>query len=104
MSEEVREISLRIVAVQATIDERHYAVVYIGDDIYRKNHFRVYLNGKAVSLIVWDPKNSRFSTPKWTNYARSKGYSDGFVWPNEVKKKMFRKLTDKSLYRMVKIT
>lgn len=99
----VRPISLHIVAVQATIDERHYAAVYLGDDEYTNQHFRIFLNGKAVSNIVWDRKGQRFKNLTWTIYARNRGLGESFVFPNEVRKKLVRKLTEARLYRMVKI-
>tara|TARA_R100001079_G_scaffold104258_1_gene70745 strand:- start:667 stop:987 length:321 start_codon:yes stop_codon:yes gene_type:complete len=105
MSSDIRPISLRIVAVQATIDDRHYAVVYIGDDVYGKNHFRTYLNGAPVSNIVWDPRQKKFSEPKFTVVSRNKSLSKSFIWPNEVQKKMLRKLENAStLFRLVKIS
>lgn len=99
----VRPISLRIVAVQATIDDRHYAAVYVGDDEYRNNHFRIYLNGHPVSTIVWDRRGQRFKNLTWTVYARNKGLKESFIWPNEIQKKLNRKLLEGSLFRMVKI-
>lgn len=102
-SGQVRPISLHIVAVQATIDERHYAAVYLGDDEYTNHHFKIYLNGKPVSTIVWDRRGQRFKNLQWTVQARNMGLGESFVWPNEVRKKLVRKLTEGRLYRMVKI-
>lgn len=99
----VRPISLHIVAVQATIDERHYAAVYLGDDEYTNHHFRIFLNGKAVSTVVWDRRGQRFKNLTWTVVARNLGLEESFVWPNEIHKKLVRKLTEGRLYRMVKI-
>lgn len=100
---DVRRLTLHIIAVQATIDERHYAVLYVGDDEYGNNHFKVYLNGHAISSIVWDIKGQRFKNLQWTVYARNQGLGESFVWPNEVYKKMYRKLTEGRLFRLVKI-
>ena len=102
-SDRVHPISLRVVAVQATIDDRHYAAVYMGDDGYANNHFQIYLNGKAVSTIVWDRRGQRFKNLSWTLHGRNKNLGESFVWPNEIKKKLLRKLTEASLFRMVKI-
>ena len=102
-SGKVIPISLHIVAVQATIDDRHYAAVYLGDDDYSNHHFRIFLNGKAVSTIVWDRRGQRFKNLTYSLYARNRGLQKSFVWPNEIQKKLFRKLTEGSLFRMVKI-
>lgn len=98
-----RRLTINIVAVQATIDQRHYAALYLGDDERGNNFFRIYLNGKAVSSIVWDRKLQRFQSLRWTVYARNQGFAENFVFPNEVQKKLSRKLVGGSLYRMVKI-
>lgn len=98
-----RRLTLNIVAVQATIDQRHYATVYLGDDEKGNNHFRTYLNGNAVSSIVWNRELKRFQSLSYTVHARNQGYGDNFVWPNEVSKKLTRKLTEGKLFRMVKI-
>lgn len=99
-----RRLTLNIVAVQATIDQRHYAALYLGDDDHGNNVFRMYLNGKAVSSVVWDRKLLQFRGIRYTLYARNQNFGENFVFPNEVQKKLFRKLTKGSLFRMVKIS
>jgi hypothetical protein len=100
---DIRRLTINIVAVQATIDQRHYAALYLGDDEKGNNFFRVYLNGKAVSSILWDRRLQQFRNLRYTVYARNQGLGDNFVFPNEVQKKLSRKLVGGSLYRMVKI-
>lgn len=99
-----RRLTINIVAVQATIDDRHYAALYLGDDSKGNNFFRIYLNGKGVSSIVWDRKLRKFRTLRYTLHARNQNMTEGFVWPNEVKKKLFRKLFSNSVFRMVKVS
>lgn len=99
-----RRLTINIVAVQATIDDRHYAAVYLGDDVKGNNFFRIYLNGKGVSSVVWDRKLKKFRSLRYTLHARKEELSEGFVWPNEVKKKLFRKLISGSVFRMVKVS
>ena len=101
MSSTVNPISLKIVCVQATIDDRHYGVLYLGDDGHGNQYFKTLLNGKWVSSIMWRPREKKFGPIKWSPFARNKGLSESFVWPNEVIKKMERKLTESSIYRMV---
>lgn len=98
-----RRLTLNIVAVQATIDQRHYAALYLGDDERGDNYFRIYLNGKAVSSIVWNRKGKRFQRLRYTLYARNQNFKDNYVFPNEVQKKLSRKLVGGSLFRMVKL-
>lgn len=98
-----RRLTINIVAVQATIDQRHYAALYLGDDERGNNYFRIYLNGKAVSSILWDRHLQKFRNLRYTVYARNQSYEDNYVFPNEVQKKLSRKLFKGSLYRMVKI-
>lgn len=98
-----QKLSLRIVASQATIDDRHYAALYMGDDQYGNCHFRMYLNGKAVSSIVWNKKGERFERLQWTLHARNMNYDQGYVFPNELRKKLIRKLKGGGIYRMVKV-
>lgn len=98
-----RRLTINIVVVQATIDQRHYAVLYLGDDERGNNFFRVYLNGKAVSSISWDRKLQRFGRLSYTVFARNQALGENFVFPNEVRKKLTRKLAGGSLFRMVKI-
>jgi len=99
-----RRLTLNIVVVQATIDTRHYAAVYLGDDKNGNNYFKFYLNGEAVSSIVWDRSMKGFRNLQWTLNARNKGLGESFVWPNEVRKKLTRKLTENNLFRLVKIS
>tara|TARA_R100000656_G_scaffold104176_1_gene76195 strand:+ start:236809 stop:237120 length:312 start_codon:yes stop_codon:yes gene_type:complete len=96
-------LTLTIVAVQATIDKRHYAAVYLGDDPEGNNFFKIYLNGKPVSVIKWNRRAQAFSGLQWTVYARNQNLQESFVWPNEIRKKLHRKLTQGTLFRMVKI-
>jgi len=98
-----RELSLNIVAVQATIDQRHYAALYRGDDQQGDPFFRLYLNGKAVGSIIWDRSLKKFKSLRFTLHARAAGMEDNYVFPNEVQKKLTRKLLQGFLFRMVKI-
>lgn len=98
-----KRLTINIVAVQATIDDRHYSAVYLGDDPKGNNFFRVYLNGKGVSSIVWDRKLRKFRTLRYTVHARNQGLTEGFVWPNEVKKKLLRKLLKGNIFRLVTV-
>ena len=98
-----RRLTINICAVQATIDQRHYAALYLGDDEKGNNFFRIYLNGKAVSSIVWNRRGQRFESLRYTVFARNQNFQDNYVFPNEVQKKLARKLAGGSLYRMVKI-
>jgi len=98
-----RRLTLNIVVVQATIDKRHYAVIYLGDDEHGNNYLKIYLNGVAVSSIIWDRSLKSFRNLRWTIRARNEGFEENFVWPNEVRKKLLRKLTENNLFRLVRI-
>lgn len=98
----IQRITLNIIAAQVTIDDRHYAAVYLGDDQLGNNHFKIYLNGQGVGLIVWNRRGNRFQELQWTVHARNKLLSESFIWPNELQKKMLRKLRGKPLFRLIK--